>query len=236
MSFFERPPVKLYLVRHGQSEANVDHNIYRTVADHGIALTAHGQSQASEAGLFLKSELEQTAPRVITLRSPYRRTRETEAAINEHISPFVDERIELVEMAEQQLGVFDGVPNDERAQQFPEQYRRFMMMHDFSGRFWARPPQGDSPYDVYLRANTVTGLIRFAAKRLKIDHFVLVAHGTWIPCFLMAWCNLPFEWYDSAPMMKNAEIIKVEGQKIVGTVFQPTSPTAEAPHTPTPAV
>ena len=40
----------LYLVRHGQSQANVDEEIYKSIPDHRIALTDKGQTQAAFAG------------------------------------------------------------------------------------------------------------------------------------------------------------------------------------------
>ena len=47
----------LYLVRHGQSEANVDKNVYRTKPDHAIALTPLGLNQANEAGTAVAKAL-----------------------------------------------------------------------------------------------------------------------------------------------------------------------------------
>lgn len=232
MSFFERPPVTLYLVRHGQSAANVDRNVYRTTADHAIELTDTGLSQGREAGAFLASELEKTSKKTIILRSPYARARQTEDVIAGALGERVVERVELVEMAEQQLGLFDGVPDAERAEHFPDEYKRFMLQHEFSGAFWARPPQGESPYDVYKRANAVTGFVKFAARRMDIDSFVLVGHANWMQCFTMAWCNHPFEWYNTAPVLKNAEILKIEGQNITGIAFSPQHVTTEAPHVP----
>lgn len=232
MSFFERPPVTLYLVRHGQSAANVDKNVYRTTADHAIDLTDLGLQQGREAGQFLQGELTRANKKTIILRSPYARARQTEAVVAEALGDRAVERVELVEMAEQQLGLFDGVPDAERAAHFPDEYQRFMLQHEFSGAFWARPPQGESPYDVYKRANTVTGFVKFASRRMDIDAFVLVGHANWMQCFAMAWCNQPFEWYKTSPLLKNAEILKIEGQTLTGVVFGPAQSTAEAPHAP----
>lgn len=230
MAFFEHPSVTLYLVRHGQSAGNVDENLYRICPDHVIGLTELGHQQALDAGEFLRQEL--SGDQAMMLRSPYKRTRETEKNIYEKIDSQVIERIELVEMAEQQLGVFNGVPDDERASTFPREYARYKLQNDFSGSFWARPPQGESPYDVFLRAGAVASQIRSAHRRTGMARFILVAHGYFINCFIMNWCNLPFEWFSTNSYINNAEIVKIVGGEMQGVVFTPPVPTAEKPHAP----
>ena len=43
-------PKRIILLRHGESEANVDHEVYARVPDWKIALTEQGFAQAREAG------------------------------------------------------------------------------------------------------------------------------------------------------------------------------------------
>lgn len=229
MSFFERPAVTLYLVRHGQSEANVNKKVYREKPDHMIGLTQKGFAQASEAGKFLSDTVD---GKTIILRSPYQRARETEDAIATAMQAQVVERVELPELAEQQYGLFDGVPPDELATTFPEEYSRFMLAQKHLGRFWARPPQGEALFDVYQRATTVAHYVRFAYRRSNITNFAIVAHGNWLQCFLMAWCNLPYEWIAKSRVPENCEIMKVHGQEIMGSIFMPTNQTHEAVHGP----
>jgi broad specificity phosphatase PhoE len=45
-----RQPRKIVLIRHGQSQGNVDKNRYMNTPDPEIALTDTGHKQASEAG------------------------------------------------------------------------------------------------------------------------------------------------------------------------------------------
>ena len=42
--------MNIYLVRHGQSEGNIDPTIYTHTADHAIPLSDLGREQAKEAG------------------------------------------------------------------------------------------------------------------------------------------------------------------------------------------
>jgi broad specificity phosphatase PhoE len=69
-------PRLIILVRHGQSEANVDLSIHRTIADHKIKLTELGVSQAIEAGHSL-NKLLRPEDTVQFYVSPYLRTRQT---------------------------------------------------------------------------------------------------------------------------------------------------------------
>lgn len=69
-------PRLIILVRHGQSEANVDISIHRTIPDHKIKLTQLGVEQAIKAGSRL-NELLKPEDTVQFYVSPYLRTRQT---------------------------------------------------------------------------------------------------------------------------------------------------------------
>lgn len=45
--------MRIFLVRHGESEGNVGSNVYKTKADHAIELSPTGREQANGAGRFL---------------------------------------------------------------------------------------------------------------------------------------------------------------------------------------
>ena len=46
-------PIRIYLVRHGQSEANLDNAVNARLPDHRIALSAEGHRQAAATGEFV---------------------------------------------------------------------------------------------------------------------------------------------------------------------------------------
>lgn len=48
-------PQRIVLIRHGESEGNVDDTVYEREPDHALALTPRGQQQAAEAGIALRS-------------------------------------------------------------------------------------------------------------------------------------------------------------------------------------
>ena len=52
-----RRPRHIVLIRHGESEANLDTSLHQSVADHRIALSDKGWEQAREAGAKLRREI-----------------------------------------------------------------------------------------------------------------------------------------------------------------------------------
>lgn len=76
--------INLICIRHGQSEANVNKNIYLTVPDHRIPLTELGMKQASTVGDHL-SRLYTKAN--VVIHSPWSRAKHTAQLISDKIKP-----------------------------------------------------------------------------------------------------------------------------------------------------
>lgn len=73
-------PRRIILVRHGESEGNVDESTYTRIADPKIRLTEKGKVQAQECGQRIRQMIEKdgaTDWKVYFYVSPYRRTLET---------------------------------------------------------------------------------------------------------------------------------------------------------------
>lgn len=73
-------PQRIILVRHGQSEGNLDQNIYTKVPDHSLELTPQGINQAQQAGTAIVNVLNSCSKRdwkAYFYVSPYTRTRST---------------------------------------------------------------------------------------------------------------------------------------------------------------
>lgn len=73
-------PRRIILVRHGQSEGNLDESVYTSVADPKIALTNKGLAEAEECGKRIREVIEKDGAidwKVYFYASPYRRTLET---------------------------------------------------------------------------------------------------------------------------------------------------------------
>lgn len=78
--------MKLYLIRHGESEANLDYNLLKTKRDEDVELSPKGYQDALAAGFQLRKLLERDLAgnfdNVFFQCSPWTRTRQTWSVIN----------------------------------------------------------------------------------------------------------------------------------------------------------
>lgn len=143
---------ELVLVRHGQSAGNVaDAEARReglgrlelATRDADTPLSADGEHQARAVGRHLRDLEARQRPQVV-LTSPYVRAARTAALAVEGLAVDVvpDERLR-----ERDLGAFDGLTGVGIRESFPEEARRRSM----TGKFYYRPPGGESWTDVAMR-------------------------------------------------------------------------------------
>lgn len=219
-------PINLYLVRHGETEGNVDRAAHKRVADHAIQLTENGIDQARQAGQFL-AEYFQNNPMgdlasPINTRlwtSPYERARETAHHMSEFLGDHVGSTREDIRLAEQQFGLFDGLETGEIANQFPNEYEHYEKCKAFGGRFWARMPGGESRFDVALRVHDFFGTIQRDAEKHGIRHLIIVGHGVTNRAIIMRWLHLTPEWFEAEENPPNASIRHIAGTLDRGYVF-----------------
>lgn len=206
-----KPDLKILLVRHCQSEANVDATVNQRKPDHAIALTAEGERQAAITAKNLR-EIIQDFPQSNFYQkarlwvSPYQRTRQTADYIEKALRtlPLISfDRKENVRLAEQQFGLFDGLSDEERETQFPQYYNH---IKKFDGQFWARLPMGESRFDVVNRVDDLRGLFRRNQENHNINLVIVVAHGTVNRALRMAKYHYPYEWFEKEPNPGNGSI------------------------------
>ncbi|WP_134773725.1 histidine phosphatase family protein [Ornithinimicrobium flavum] len=167
----ERGLAALVLVRHGQSEGNLadeaalearEPTLDLDVRDADVELSGTGREQARAVREHLAGLSGEDCPTVV-VTSPYRRARQTaEIALEGVDVPLVvDERLR-----ERDLGAFDGLTWIGIEQQFPEESARRQRV----GKFYYRPPGGESWCDVVLRVRQVLLELqeRYAGERLWI--------------------------------------------------------------------
>ena len=65
-------PDMIILMRHGESQGNVDQGVYATIGDPNVTLTATGRAQAHDAGDRLAQLVQDR--RVAAYTSPYKRS------------------------------------------------------------------------------------------------------------------------------------------------------------------
>ncbi len=176
-------PKRLYLVRHGQSQGNVarDHSeahglptIGIDIRDVDVPLSDFGHRQAEAAGRWFAGLADDQKPEVI-LSSPYLRARQTARHICEagglaggKARTIIDERLR-----EREFGVFDGLTTLGIRERYPEEAAHRTRL----GKFYHRPPGGESWADVILRLRSAMNSINlhYADRRvLIVCHQVVV--------------------------------------------------------------
>ena len=211
--------MRILLVRHGQSQGNVDHEIRKKMADHAVPLSAAGHAQAREAGTFLrdyyrtlfKHEYDSSKPPHVRMWvSPYLRARQTSDCIQETAGDVITDVREHISLCEQQFGLFHGLTDEELPVLFPEMYRHYQQLIEFGGRFWARMPLGESRFDVANRVHEAFGTFHRDKDQYGIKNIIVVCHGVTLRAFVMRWLHLSPEWFENEPNPHNCSIRLLE--------------------------
>lgn len=180
-------PDRIILVRHAESEGNVNKHIYSMVPDRKLPLTELGREQAECTGHVLRKELEKDGEtyNLVFYISPYRRSYQTYQGISKCFSSeSIAGVFEEVQLREQDFGNF----------QDPQGKIKEMKERLEFGRFFYRFPNGESGADVYDRITIFEDHLvrdinagRFAQGNTNL---VLVTHGLALRIILMRW----FHW------------------------------------------
>ena len=177
-------PDRLWVVRHGESAGNVARDaahasglavIEIAERDVDVPLSALGEEQSSALGAWFAELPTEERPSVI-LTSPYLRARQTAALIGRAggaaagAPTVVDERLR-----EKEFGILDRLTRLGIEQQFPDQ----AALRARIGKFYFRPPGGESWCDVILRLRTVLDTISLhhsepGSRLLVVAHQVIV--------------------------------------------------------------
>jgi len=194
-------PKRLILVRHGESEGNVDHSVYRHKPDNALHLTARGRQQALAAGRRIKEEVGGESTKFIV--SPYVRTRETFAGIAQAFGSGGIEGLEWREdprVREQDFGNF----------QDPEAMREAKDERRGFGEFYYRFEEGESSADVYDRVSSFLESLYRMWYRDDIDNYILVLHGLTINVFLMRFFKYSVDEFNQYQNFENGEFVVLE--------------------------
>ncbi len=182
----QRWPARLWIVRHGQSAGNVARDLADAaghsmidiaVRDVDVPLSELGERQARAIAHWFASLPETERPEVI-LSSPYVRAQQTAAAICAASGgtcgdrgPIIDERLR-----EREFGIFDRLTTHGIKEKYPDQAEHRTLI----GKFYHRPPGGESWADVILR-------LRSAIDTISLHHadqrVLIVCHQVVVLCF-----------------------------------------------------
>jgi broad specificity phosphatase PhoE len=179
----QRWPDRLWIVRHGESAGNVARDaayeaglpvIDIAERDVDVPLSQLGVQQSRALGAWF-GRLGDERPNVV-LSSPYRRARQTLAEIAgaNGVSPDIVERVDE-RLREKEFGILDRLTRIGIEQRFPDQ----AMLRGRIGKFYFRPPGGESWCDVILRLRSVLDTISLhhsapGSRVLIVAHQVIV--------------------------------------------------------------
>ncbi|PNS14952.1 Disintegrin and metalloproteinase domain-containing protein B [Sphaceloma murrayae] len=209
-------PRMIILVRHAQSEGNLNRDVHQIIPDHRVKLTQEGWKQAHEAGYRLRDMLRpDDTIRVFT--SPYRRTRETTEGLLRSLtestpesgpSPFSRSAIKVYEeprLREQDFGNFQPCS--------AEMERMWRERADY-GHFFYRIPNGESAADAYDRC---AGFNESLWRSFGEDDFpsvcILVTHGLMTRVFLMKWYHWTVEYFEDLRNVNHCEFVIMKRQE-----------------------
>ncbi|MGC2238726.1 MAG: histidine phosphatase family protein [Pyrinomonadaceae bacterium] len=175
-----RNPKLLWLVRHGQSTANVLRHkaeaenlltIDFPEREQDVPLSALGEEQSVKLGKWFLEEKEK--PNVV-FSSPFLRADETTRLILENAKL---EKLEIIydeRLRERELGIFDRLTRRGVAEKFPAEFAARQKI----GKFYFRPSNGESWADVALRIRSFWNEIKtdFAGEKILVVSHEAVLH------------------------------------------------------------
>ena len=193
-------PLRIFLVRHGQSQGNVDRSVYRTKPDYAVMLTKQGIEQALDAGQKIKDIVGNEDYGIYY--SPYFRTRQTMDTILTQLSPLLCKfKKEDPRLREQEYGKRmrnhdqDGVAWDQ--QEF--------------GKFFYKQNGGESPANVFDRIGDFLGTLHrdFIEKDFP-ENIIISVHGMANRIFIMRFFHFTVDEFEMWKNPRNGEIYILE--------------------------
>jgi len=212
-------PSKLIMIRHGQSEGNVDELLYATIPDNAMRLTKLGFDMARMAGKALREQLP-PGETVHFVVSPYARTVETFHGIvsawcdpeefnhissrNKRLKAWYTKLVEMgltwhedPRIREQDFGNY----------QDPQVIKRCKSERHKFGSFYYRMPHGESASDVFDRVSTFLDSLWRSFESQRAQNYVLVTHGIAIRVFLARYFRYSIDQFNMLANPRNCEMV-----------------------------
>lgn len=192
MSESQRWPQTVWLIRHGQSAGNVAREAAEAAGapmiqlehrDVDVPLSPLGEQQAEALGRWFGAADPGQRPEVV-LASPYLRAEQTAhrllaSAGLSGVPVVIDERLR-----EKEFGVFDRLTRIGIQARFPE----LAQMRNTLGKFYHRPPGGESWCDVILRLRSVIDTLMQEYRRGRV---MILAHQVVVLSFRYLFERMP---------------------------------------------
>lgn len=213
-------PNKVVLIRHGQSEGNVEESLYATTPDNAMKLTALGWDEAKMAGRELKGSVLGKDESIHFIVSPYVRTVETFHGI---LSAWCDPKeFDHIKDPLKRMKAWYGRLSDMgiswhedpriREQDFgnyqdPVAIKKCKRERHRFGTFYYRFPHGESASDVYDRVSTFLDSLWRSFDLKRSQNYVLVTHGISIRILLSRYFRYTIDQFNTLANPKNCDLV-----------------------------
>lgn len=212
--------MRILLVRHGESEGNVDDSRYADVGDAHIALTENGRRQLEDTGKFLRYYYRTHAlggrdyPQRIWV-SPYKRAEQSATLA---LSVFNDAVLDIRRdrrLVEQSYGL---LPFAARASN-PRHHELIKALAEISREvhkndpFLSVPPLGEAPVTHHARVSHFLDRIENDRERSGIDDILIIAHGATNKHIIMHLMDLPFSAWKEIELQNNGDVTVIEDRE-----------------------
>ncbi len=192
-------PNRIILIRHGESEGNIDKDKYRTIPDYALNLTPKGIEQAQRAGHEIREIIREES--VYVYLSPYFRTRQTFQNLRAGIEQNIARVIEDPRIRELDWGHL----------RHPNENEEISKQRDDFSTFYYRIPDGESGADVFDRVSTfMETLYRDFNKLDYPQNTMIVTHGLTLRLFLMRWYHWTVEEFENLSNPKNGQVVVMQ--------------------------
>jgi broad specificity phosphatase PhoE len=186
MSDQQKWPDTMWIVRHGESAGNVARDAAEAAGlplidiahrDVDVPLSPLGEKQAAALGRWFAKMPPEVRPNVV-LSSPYIRARETSRIAIEAAGMKYEEIVFVTDerLREKEFGILDRLTHVGIREKYPEQAQARSIL----GKFYFRPPGGESWCDVILRLRSVIDTITRDYRRERV---LIVSHQVVVNCF-----------------------------------------------------
>ena len=208
------PPQKaqrLFLVRHGESEGNVNKDVHRQTPDHFISVTERGwREQILPCGPFLRAHIAKEGGlenrRFALWHSSFLRACQTAKGIHmaiQDLNPEVHMRDSLGEIS---YGHADGLGDEVAAQEYPDYGSQRQRDSSHNTMHFLRFPNGESRADVGVRVRLFIESLQRKVKESGITDHIVVTHGVTLRVIVKEWLNLHFSETDQEKNPGNCDV------------------------------
>jgi broad specificity phosphatase PhoE len=212
-------PQEIWLVRHGQSAGNVARDAAEAAAglhidiadrDVDVPLSELGVRQSQALAGWFAALPPGNQPNVV-LHSPYARAAQTadilmqRLARGEMLAVHADERLR-----EKEFGILDRLTVRGIAEKYPELHEQ----RHHVGKFYFRPPGGESWCDVILRLRSVLDML---TREYNHERVLIVGHQVIVNCF-----RYLLERMDEATILAEDRAGDVPNCSVTSYSFDPT--------------